>query len=127
MNIVVVTDYGIITLLYQDDMGGLEVKAVDGSWHQARPIPGAVLINVGDLLELCTSGQLPATMHRVVVPEEEIKRRVKRQSIAFFVHPDSEAIICPLAGFKGKQSKLYEPISSIDYVFKRLAENSNYK
>ena len=45
---------------------------------------------MGDLLEAMSGGRYPATRHRVRVPEEEIRRRTRRQSIVFFVHPDDE-------------------------------------
>ena len=79
-------------------MGGLEAKAVSGSWLPADPIPGAILVNVGDLLEAVSGGRFPATRHRVLVPLEEFQRRNPRQSIAFFVHPDDAVVISPLAG-----------------------------
>ena len=62
------SDYGTITFLYQDDMAGLEVRAVDNSWIQATPRSGTILINVGDLLEIYSNGLFPATLHRVVIP-----------------------------------------------------------
>ena len=86
------SDYGTITLLFQDQLGGLEVKHVDGQWVLADPVPGTILINVGDLLEAMSGGQFPATKHRVVVPEQEFRRKTLRQSIAFFVHPDDEVV-----------------------------------
>ena len=84
------SDYGTLTLLYQDELGGLEVKGVEGGWIQADPLPGCLLVNVGDLLEAVSGGRYPATRHRVRVPEQELRRRTSRQSIVFFVHPDDE-------------------------------------
>ena len=94
-----IVDYGLITLLYQDEIGGLEVKGRNNSWTPATPIQDAVLINAGDMLEMFTNGRLPATLHRVIIPEEEIKQRTTRQSIVFFVHPDHETMISPLPLF----------------------------
>ena len=108
------SDYGIITLLYQDDMGGLEVRGVNNSWVPATPIEGAVLINAGDFLEIYTNGRLPATLHRVIIPEEEIKLRSIRQSIVFFVHPNNETLISPLATF-------LEPDDNINDVQKNIS------
>jgi len=121
------TDYGLVTLLYQDSMGGLEVKGVDHKWINAKPIEGSVLINCGDMLEIFTSGRLPATMHRVVVPEEEIKRKASRQSIVFFVHPDHETPIHPLPGFPNlnKLGK-YQETTALDYVNMRFSQNYRY-
>ena len=111
------SDYGTITLLYQDKLGGLEVKGVDGQWINADPVPGTVLVNVGDLLEALTGGLFPATRHRVVVPEQEIRRRTKRQSIVFFIHPD-DAVVCePLAG----PDPRYQPVTARQHLENRFA------
>lgn len=58
-------------------------------------------------------------VHRVVVPEEEIRRRTPRQSIAFFVHPDNDVMIAPLDG-SGK----HEPVDALTYVKSRLIASS---
>ncbi|KAK3856573.1 hypothetical protein Pcinc_037115 [Petrolisthes cinctipes] len=59
------TDYGTITLLFQDSMGGLQVQDVSGSWVEARPIPGTILVNAGDLLQIWTSGKFVATVSTI--------------------------------------------------------------
>ncbi len=87
------SDYGTVTFLYQDDVGGLEVKTVDGRWTEAAPLKGAILMNVGDLLDVFSGGLFPATLHRVVVPKAEFKRKTSRQSIVFFLHPDGETCV----------------------------------
>jgi len=121
------TDYGLVTLLFQDSMGGLEVKGVDGKWIDATPIPGTILINAGDMLEIYTSGRLPATMHRVVVPEEEVQRRTARQSIVFFIHPDNDVPIHPLPGFENVNNlEKYREVTSLEHVLKRFAANAGY-
>ncbi|MCL4150750.1 UNVERIFIED_CONTAM: hypothetical protein GTU68_046861, partial [Idotea baltica] len=56
------SDYGTHTLLFQDSMGGLEVKNRKGKWIKANPIEGAILVNVGDLLEMWTNGKFIATV-----------------------------------------------------------------
>ncbi|XP_046556650.1 proline hydroxylase buaE-like isoform X2 [Haliotis rubra] len=105
------SDYGAITLLFQDGIGGLEVMNTDDIYVPAHPVPGAVLVNIGDLMQRWTADKLKATKHRVLVPEAELKKRQSRQSLAFFVHPNDEVIIRCLDG-----SDKYEPISSIDYL-----------
>lgn len=60
-------------------------------------------------------------MHRVVVPEEEVRRRTPRHSMAFFAHPDNDVIITALDG-----SNKYEPVDALTYVKSRLAA-SDYK
>jgi len=121
------SDYGTITFLYQDAMAGLEVRAIDNSWIKATPIPGSILINVGDLLEIYSNGLFPATLHRVVIPEEEVLQKKARQSIVFFLHPESSALVQPLIS-KGAQSKAqtYHPITALDHVNKRFAATYQY-
>ena len=117
----------MITLLYQDTLGGLQVKGLDGSWIEADAKPGTVLINAGDMLEIYTSGRLPATMHRVIVPEEEIQRRQSRQSIVFFVHPDHDTEIYPLPGFpNNKNLEKYGKVTALEHVKRRFADNYRY-
>ncbi|KAB7497291.1 1-aminocyclopropane-1-carboxylate oxidase [Armadillidium nasatum] len=60
------TDYGTFTLLFQDDIGGLEVKRRDGKWINDDPIPDTILVNVGDLLQMWTAGRLLATVSKLV-------------------------------------------------------------
>merc|ERR1711953_85854 len=110
------SDYGTITILFQDSLGGLEAKSVTGDWLSADPITGAILINVGDLMENLTSGRFPATRHRVVVPEQEFRRRSARQSIAFFVHPDDQVMFSPLAG----PDPRYPPVTALQHLENRF-------
>ena len=86
------TDYGMLTLLMQDDVGGLEVRDDAGQWHPVPPRPGAIVINSGDLLERWSNGRYRSTCHRVkpVVGDRE------RYSIALFVDPDSETGVVAL-------------------------------
>lgn len=90
------TDYEILTLLFQDDVGGLEVKDVNGKWIPATPIPNTILVNTGDLLQFWTNDYYPATLHRVVIPEKEIGRKMGRYSFAYFFAPDDKTPIFPL-------------------------------
>lgn len=60
-------DPGYLTLLLQDDQGGLEVESA-GEWSSVPPLPGALIVNIGELLELASDGYLRATLHRVISP-----------------------------------------------------------
>lgn len=60
------TDFGVLTLLRQDDVGGLQVQGLDGQWLTAKPIEDTLIINVGDLLERWSNGHYRSTPHRVV-------------------------------------------------------------
>lgn len=72
-------DSEFLTLLLQDAVGGLEVQ-VEGQWLPAPPLPGAFVVNTGELLELASNGYYCATLHRVVAPPAGCSR----QSLAFF-------------------------------------------
>ncbi|PSN33777.1 hypothetical protein C0J52_23798 [Blattella germanica] len=93
-------DYGTFTLLAQDCEGGLEasitVQTTNHRWGRVGHLPGAILLNTGELLASWTSGKYPALRHRVVVPEQPKIRSKGRHSIAFFVHPDNDTPITPI-------------------------------
>ncbi|MFJ3932195.1 MULTISPECIES: isopenicillin N synthase family dioxygenase [unclassified Streptomyces] len=85
-------DYGFLTLLLQDEVGGLEVEREDGRFHGVPPLPGAFVVNLGELLEVATDGYLKATHHRVVSPPGARERF----SVPFFYNPRLDARIDPL-------------------------------
>jgi len=90
------TDYGTFTLLAQDSEGGLEVKLPGSNkWRRLGHLPGAILLNCGEILSIWTNKQYPALEHRVVIPEQEHLRCRGRHSIAFFCHPDNLTLISP--------------------------------
>ena len=111
------SDYGTLTLLFQDSLGGLEVRGPGRAWLPAPPLPGAVLLNVGDLLEAMSGGSYPATRHRVTVPAAELKRNSLRQSIVFFIHPDDSVVCEPVAG----PDPQYPPITAIQHLLNRFS------
>jgi len=86
------TDYGLLTLLAQDSHGGLQVKGPDG-WIEAPPIEGALVCNIGDMLERLTGGRYVSTPHRVANRSGE-----SRLSFPLFFDPDFEARMQPLPG-----------------------------
>ncbi|CAK1599580.1 unnamed protein product [Parnassius mnemosyne] len=85
------------TLLAQDSEGGLEVK-LNGSdkWQPVGHLPGAILVQTGELLASWTTNLLPALLHRVVVPSGAYARARGRHCVAFFCLPDSGAALPPL-------------------------------
>ena len=86
------TDYGLLTLLAQDDAGGLEVKSRSG-WVDAPPLEGALVCNIGDMLERLTGGRFVSTPHRVVNRSGR-----ERMSFPFFYDPDFAAEMTPVPG-----------------------------
>ncbi|MFI6106903.1 isopenicillin N synthase family dioxygenase [Streptomyces sp. NPDC051310] len=86
-------DYGFLTLLLQDEVGGLQVRSGDG-YIAVPPLPGAFVVNLGELLEIATEGYLSATDHRVVSPPGA----VERFSVPFFYNPRLDAVIRTVPG-----------------------------
>jgi isopenicillin N synthase-like dioxygenase len=86
------TDWGALTLLAQDDAGGLQVQTLQGEWIDVAPMAGALVVNAGDLLQRWTNDRWRSTPHRV------INRRsgTDRWSIAYFFDLDADAVIEPL-------------------------------
>ncbi len=86
-------DFGCLTLLAQDDVGGLQVQTPGGAWVDAPPMPDAFVVNVGDMLQRMSNGQLRSTPHRVI----NVTGR-ERYSAPFFFDPHVSTEIAPLAG-----------------------------
>jgi isopenicillin N synthase-like dioxygenase len=109
-------DWGGITLLAQDDAGGLEVRDRSGDWLRALPVPGTFVVNLGDLLARWTNDRYQSTPHRVFNQPEARGRH----SIALFYGPRNDATIaclpsCVAAG----ETPRYAPISAGDYLAER--------
>ncbi|GAA1944947.1 isopenicillin N synthase family dioxygenase [Kitasatospora viridis] len=85
-------DYGFLTLLLTDGVPGLQVERPDGGFLDVPPLPGAFVVNLGELLEVATEGYLKATSHRVVSPPGG----AERFSAPFFYNPRLDAHIAPL-------------------------------
>lgn len=81
-------DSDLLSLLLQDDLGGLQVQHED-DWIDATPIPGTFVVNIGELLELASDGYLRATVHRVVTPPAGHERL----SVAFFLSARLDAVV----------------------------------
>jgi isopenicillin N synthase-like dioxygenase len=86
------TDYGLLTLLLQDDNGGLQVRTPEG-WIDAPPVPGTFVANIGDMLDRLTGGWYRSTPHRV-----RNRSGNERLSFPFFFDPDFTAEVPPLPG-----------------------------
>lgn len=83
-------DYGFVTLLLQDQVGGLQVQPYgQEEWIEVPPTPGALVVNLGEMLEVATDGYLMATIHRVIAPPAG----VDRYSVPFFYSPRLDAVI----------------------------------
>src|SRR6266496_2802800 len=89
------TDYGSLTLLFQKDIGGLEIQhPYTKKWLQASVIPNTILINIGDLMEFWTKGLFKSTKHRVIFNNENMI--LHRYSMAYFCHAESDVGLDPI-------------------------------
>lgn len=112
------TDYGSITLLFQDDVGGLELRDVNGEWHFAPPVPDAVLINTGDLMERWTNGRFRSTVHRV----RPITGNRDRYSMALFVDPDGAVEIdCIPSCMDAERPARYPRTTAGEHIRQKIA------
>jgi isopenicillin N synthase-like dioxygenase len=110
------TDYGCVTLLWQDDVGGLEVQDRSGAWVQAPPIPGTLVVNIGDLLARWSNDRYRSTPHRVTNRSGR-----ERLSIATFYDPDYTAPVDPSdLNLGGADAPKYPPVSAGDYIIGRI-------
>jgi isopenicillin N synthase-like dioxygenase len=119
-------DYGTITLLFQDDRGGLEVLSPSGNFIPAPPIPDTIVVNAADLLARWSNDTIRSTEHRVVSPPTAPSNDTHpaRYSIAYFCNPNWDATINCLEGCYGDSvglKKRYEPINTHEYLVSRLS------
>ncbi|KAL9094842.1 MAG: hypothetical protein Q9165_002791 [Trypethelium subeluteriae] len=127
------SDFGTLTLLFQDDVGGLEVEHPKqaGKFMPVRPVEGAVLINIADCLMRWSNDSLKSTIHRVVSPpitsedagehREGDKMTSARYSIVCFAAANPDIVVDALPGTWGEQKpKKYEPIKAGEYILKRM-------
>jgi isopenicillin N synthase-like dioxygenase len=117
------TDYGCITLLHQDNSGGLQVRELGSNrWIDATPIEGSLVVNVGDLLARWSNDRFRSTLHRVIN-----KSGHERYSIATFYDPTYSAVVDPCDLGIDAASSLYPPVAAGDYILKRIDDSMAYR
>jgi len=116
------TDYGSLTILLpQEGSKGLEIITPDGQWTPVPPIPGAFIINIGDLMARWTNDRWVSTLHRVVNPSPQEGGMARRQSLAFFHQPNWDAEINVLEACLGKgETAKYGPVLSGPYLMSKF-------
>jgi len=111
------TDYGLLTLLFQDDVGGLEVLDMQNKWQAVECVDSAIVMNSGDLLERWTNGRYRSTLHRV---KPRIGHR-ERYSIVMFVDPDSATSVTVLDScISDSNPAKFGPITAGEHVLQRI-------
>uniref|UniRef100_H2YQW2 Fe2OG dioxygenase domain-containing protein n=1 Tax=Ciona savignyi TaxID=51511 RepID=H2YQW2_CIOSA len=125
------SDYGSLTLLFQDDVGGLQVENTQNEFVDAVPIEGTVVVNIGDALESWTLGKLKSTKHKVIIPDDPSVRETVRRSLVYFVHPDHDTVINkPLVYANGDNAieikKTQKPITAFEHTRRKLDASYTY-
>ena len=106
----------------QDQVGGLQVKAKTGEWLTAHPIPGTLVINVGDLMGRWTNDRFNSNAHRVVNRSGR-----ERQSIALFFDPHYDTVIDPADLLDDRAEAKYPPITCGEYIVDRFGKVFSYR
>ena len=116
------TDYGIVTVLWADPVWpGLQVQTPEGVWIEASPGPGALMVNLGDLMARWTGGRWVSSLHRVPPPLDPRGRVVRRRSAAFFHDGNADAVIDTLPTCLGEPGARREPITVAEHLRRKLA------
>ena len=117
------TDYGIVTLLAQDDSGGLQVRPRGGDWIAAPPVADTFVLNVGDMLARWTNKRFVSTPHRVIN-----RSGGDRYSLPYFLDPGMDTIIeCLPTCTDAAHPPLHPPVRYGDYLLERLNKNYDYR
>lgn len=114
-------DINLITLLLGAEEAGLQVKHRSGRWLSIDAPAGAVVMNVGDMLDRLTGGLLPSTTHRVVNPESD-RAPHSRYSMPYFLHPANDFMLEALPKCLDMGGTAKEPITARGYLDERLRE-----
>lgn len=111
------TDYGSFTVVVQDENGGLQVRNAAGQWIDVTPVPGTVIVNIGDLVALATNDLYTSNLHRVANFSGN-----ERISVSFFVGPPATAEISCLPTCQGPDNPPLYPCVNADEYTKALIE-----
>ena len=115
------TDFGVLTVLCQDAVGGLQVQNLNGEWVHAPPIEGTLVVNVADLLARWTDGAYKSTPHRVVNSSGR-----ERLSLVLAFDPDPDTLISANEIYGADYAAKEEPITCGDYLVWRFHKAFSY-
>jgi isopenicillin N synthase-like dioxygenase len=116
------SDYGSLTLLRQEEApGGLQVFTKDGDWVAVPVVPGALVVNIGDLMAQWTNDRWTSTRHRVANPPRGLTSGTDRMSLVFFHQPNYDAVVecIPTCLAEGDRPR-YTPVTSGDHLLNKF-------
>lgn len=116
-------DINVITLLLGAEEAGLQLQTRGGRWLHVNPPEGALVVNIGDMLQRLTNHVLPSTTHRVINPAPD-RAHLPRYSIPFFLHfaPDYLIETAPSCITVDNPNRYPTPITAHDFLYERLRE-----
>ncbi|WP_344740669.1 isopenicillin N synthase family dioxygenase [Microlunatus spumicola] len=120
------TDFGLVTVLWADQVAGLQVLGREGGWHDVSPVDGALLVNLGDLTAHLTNDRWMSTLHRVKPPVVD-GRILRRRSAAYFHDGNVDAVVATLpshldaSAWGGTPGEAYAPVTVRDHIAAKLA------
>jgi isopenicillin N synthase-like dioxygenase len=122
------SDYGSLTILRQENRpGGLQVLNKAGAWVDVPAVPGAFVVNIGDLMMQWTNDLWASTMHRVVNPPRALASDSARISLVFFHQPNYDAIVSCLPGCATAENPAkYAPVSSGDHLLSKFVKQTTF-
>ena len=116
------TDFGVLTVLCQDRIGGLQIQRRNGEWAAMPPIPGTLVVNIGDLLERWSNRRYHSTVHRVINSSGR-----ERLSLVLAYDPNFETLVDPRAFCAPGEEPRDEPITCGDYLLWRFRKAFSYR
>ncbi|MBA0860456.1 hypothetical protein Goshw_017836 [Gossypium schwendimanii] len=106
------TDMSCITIVFQDELGGLQMRSKDGKWLNIHPCKNSLVVNIGDLMQAWSNGRLRSSEHRVV-----LRRSRNRFSLVFFwCFEDEKEVIAPNEIVGNGNPRIYHPFVCLKYI-----------
>ncbi len=114
------TDWGWITLLSQDALGGLEVETASGEWVRVEPVPGTFVVNLGDIMLRWTNGQYHSSLHRVMNNQSGQDRH---SIVLFFNHAHDTPVECLTTCLTAGEAPMFPPCTAGEHSTQRYNES----